>query len=345
MMAITTKPNWSLAIGIPLIIFSACFLITFTKSYQVNQQLISNAIIGDLLITAPLAYLLLIRKSNVSKFTVIRIFIIGVIVSGLILNTHSNNLLHFIKTWVSPFIEATIIFFVVRKFYQANKSAKLSGSCHPDFLSHCRMVMHEVTSNEKAGNIISSEIAVFYYAFIAGKETQIDNRSKFTSYRGNGIILILFTILGLFLIETMGVHFLISNWSKSAAWIITGLSIYTCLQLYAHIRAIKARPITMNYNSIGIHNGLAGDAYIQFTNIEKYELSGKMPVGRKAIKISLLKTMEGHNCVVYLKQPIRVTKIFGIRKWADAVLFLVDDPKDFILALELKLTDFSNKNS
>jgi hypothetical protein len=86
-----------------------------------------------------------------------------------------------------------------------------------------------------------------------------------------------------------------------------------------------------------IHNGLAGDAYIEINNIEKFELTNKLPVGRNAIKISLLETLEGHNCVVYLKQPIEVTKIFGIRKWANTILFFVDRPKDFAMALDARL--------
>jgi len=337
-MAIANKPNWTLAIGIPAIIFLACFLITFTQRYESDQQLISNAIIGDLLITAPLAYLLLIRKTAVSKFTVIRVFVIGVLVAGLILNAHSNDLLQFVKTWISPLIEVGIIFLVLRKFYTASKAGKQAGNNKVDFLAHCRRVMFEVTGNATAGNIFSSEIAVFYYAFIGRKYKGIDYRSTFTAYKENGVILFLGTFLALFMIETIGVHFLLSMWNKVGAWIITGLSFYTCIQLFAHIRAIKARPTIINDHSLEVHNGLAGDAYIDISNIEKFEMTNKIPVGRKAIKISLLKTLEGHNCVVYLKQPIEVTKIFGIKKTTDTVLLFVDRPKDFAEVLDLRLT-------
>jgi hypothetical protein len=40
--------------------------------------------------------------------------------------------------------------------------------------------------------------------------------------------------------------------------------------------------------------------------------------------------MENHNIVVYLKNAIEVTKIFGIKKRRDTVLFFVDKPKKFI---------------
>jgi hypothetical protein len=334
---IPNKPNWILAIALPLCVFSACFFITLSSAFKLNQELLSNAIVMDLLITAPLAYFFVIRKSAVSKLTVIRVFVIGLLIAPLILNAHSNTLLHLIKIWVSPIIEGTVVFVIGRKFYVANKKARQPGTNSVDFLLYCRLVMHQVIGNEKAGNIISSEIAVLYYAFIGRKNKAIDYKSKFTSYKENGIILVLGTFLSLFLIETTGTHLLLNLWNPTAAWTLTVLSSYTCIQLYAHIRAVKARPISLNAGSVGIHNGLAGDAIIEYNNIEKVELSNKIPVGREAIKIALIKGLENHNCVIYLKQPIQVTKIFGIKKTTDTVLFFVDRPKDFAAALNLKL--------
>lgn len=336
-MAITLKPTLKNAIAIPAFIFVACWCITLTAKFKVNQSLLSTAIIFDLLITAPLAYYLVIRKTNIAKTTIARVFIIGLLMAGFILNSQSNQLLHFIKTWISPFIEATVIFFIGRRFYTANKKAKLVGNNRIDFLPHCRMMMQQILGNEKVGNIIASEIAVLYYAFVGRKDKTINYQTKFTCYKGNGILLVLNTFMCLFLIETVGMHFLFTLWNKTIAWIFTGLSGYTCLQLFAHIKAVKARPTMINNHSLEIHNGLAGDAYIDFCNIEKFELNNKLPENKDAIKIALIKGLENHNCIIYLKQPIEVTKIFGIKKTTSTVLFFVDEPKQFALNLEQML--------
>lgn len=325
----TNKPNWTIAFGIPFLIFLSCLLITFSSKFTANNELLSNGILFDLIITAPLIYFLAIRKSNVSKLTVVRVFIVGLLFAGLILRSHSNPILQIIKTWISPLIELFVIFIICRKFYVANKNAKAANGNKIDFLIHCRTVMFQVLGNEKLANIVSSEIAVVYYAFFSSKGKSIDYKTKFTSYKENGLPLILGVILSIFLIETTGVHFLLSLWSKPIAWIITGLSLYTCIQLFAHIRAVKARPIIINTDSFEVHNGLAGDAYVQLDNIEKIEMSNKKPGDRESIKISLLKGLENHNIVVYLKTPIEVTKIFGIKKQTDTVLFFVDKPKVF----------------
>ena len=335
-ISINNKPNWKLAVGVPLFIFLACFFITLCPKFKLDQVLISNAVLIDLLVTAPLAYFLVIRKTAVSKLTVSRVFIAGLMVAGWILNTKSNTL-QTIKFWISPFIEAAVIFFIGRKFYVANKRSKQSGKYDTDFLIYCRTIMAQVTGNEKAANIISSEIAVLYFTFIARKDKKIDYRTKFTSYKENGIIPVLALLLFIFLIETAGVHFLLNAWSSKAAWIVTVLSLYTCMQLYAHMRAIKARPVKLGNDGLEIHNGFAGDVFIKYNDIEKVELSNKTPVDRAAIKIALIKGLENHNCITYLKQSTAVTKMFGIKKSADTILFFVDRPKDFISFLNAAL--------
>ena len=338
----TKKPNWPIALGIPFIIFLSCFFITLTTKFKANTALLSNAILIDILVIAPFIYFLAIKKSNVSKLTVSRIFIVGLVVAGFILNAHSNPFLQIIKTWVSPLIEAVVIYFIVSKFYIANKKAKEANNKKPDFLMHCRDIMLQVTGNEKLGNIVSSEVAVLYYAFMGSKDKTIDYETRFTAYKENGVTIVLWVILSIFLIETTGMHFLLRLWSNATAWVVTALSLYTCIQLYAHIKATKARPIIINKDSLEIHNGLAGDAYIKFDNIEKFELSKKIPQGRSPVKIALLKGLENHNVVVYLKTPIQVTKIFGIKKTTDTVLFYVDKSKEFSNALTVQLTIYGS---
>ena len=168
-MTIVRRPNLKLALGIPLIIFISCYLITLTSKFISNQELLSSAIVFDLLITAPLLYFIAIRKSSISKLTVFRIFLAGVLFAGWIMNTNSSAFLQIIRTWISPVIEITLITFIAVKFYAAGKKAKRSGKENTDFLIYCRKILSEVFGNEKAGNIIASEIGVFYYAFFGRK--------------------------------------------------------------------------------------------------------------------------------------------------------------------------------
>jgi hypothetical protein len=327
------KANWKLALGLPTLVLVACFLISRSAIFVPGQNILSSAILADILITAPLLYFLAIRKTNVSRWTVARVFILCLLAAGIILNKADNGLLHFIKAWISPLIEFSLIVFISRKFYLANLHAKSAGINNIDFLTHCRCIIKEVTGNEKAGNILSSEIAVFYYALGGRKYRNIDRLQTFSNYRENGIILVLGTFLCLFMIETIGVHFLISLWKPVVAWVFTTLSLYTCLQLFAHIRATSSRPTRIGASALELYNGLAADATIEFDNIEEIVLTKKKPDGGEQVQLALLNGLEPHNVVIRLKKTIVVTKIFGIQKKADVILFHIDRPKEFVKLL------------
>ena len=63
LMATISKSKLKLAIAVPAFIFLACTFISFSTKYKTHQDQLSLAIILDLLITAPLAYYLIIRKT------------------------------------------------------------------------------------------------------------------------------------------------------------------------------------------------------------------------------------------------------------------------------------------
>ena len=90
---------------------------------------------------------------------------VGLLFAGFILRSHANPVLQIIKTWISPLVELFVIFIIGRKFYMANKKAKAANGNKVDFLMHCRSVLFQVLGSEKVANIISSEVAVMYYAF------------------------------------------------------------------------------------------------------------------------------------------------------------------------------------
>jgi len=331
------KVNWNLAIGLPLLVITTCYFISRSAVFVNRHQLLTNAILGDILLTAPILYYLVIRKSNVSAWSIVRLIAFCLLSAGFILNNSNNEILRFIKIWVSPLLEAGLIFFIARKFYLANQKAKLSGLGNIDFLHHTRRVMKEVTGSEKAGNILSSEIAVFYYAFVRGT-TSIVQKTTFTSHKKSGTVLVLGTFLALFIIETMGVHFLVALWKPAVAWIVSVLSSYTCLQLFAHIRSIRIRPSQVHLNTVELHNGLAADVIIDIRNISEIFFTKKNIEGGRQVKLSLLAGLEPHNVVIRTKIPVVVTKIFGIQKTADTILFYVDAPDEFIAALNQKTT-------
>ena len=333
-MATIFKSRLKQALAVPALIFLGCVLICFSAKYQTHQDTFSKAILADLLITAPLAYYLLIRKTTISKISVLRVFMAGVVIAGLLLSKNDSQIFSIIKRWVSPAIEVSLIGFIVWKFYTAKKDIGRSNLSSVDFLVQCRAILGSVFGNEKAAAIIASEVAVFYYAFCR-KEKDVRNAVRFTSYKENGIILILGTFLCLFIIETVGMHFVFQLWNRIAAWILTILSFYTCVQLFAHIRSLKIRSTLLLNNELFIRNGiLGGDTMLRLQNIEHISKINKPVPGKDVVKIGLVNGLEKNNIAIYLKEPVSVIKAFGIKKTARVILISIDNCEVFMQALE-----------
>ena len=98
----------------------------------------------------------------------------------------------------------------------------------------------------------------------------------------------------------------------------------------------------MNKDSLEIHNGLAGDAYFKFDNIEKFELLKKIPQDRNSNKIALLKGLKNHTIVLYLKNAHSSNKDIWDKKTTDTVLLYVDKSEAFSNALATRLVNKGN---
>ncbi|MBC5864481.1 hypothetical protein [Flavobacterium turcicum] len=327
--------NWFIAISFPGLIIISSFLVTQTDKFRINTELLSNAILFDILIIAPFLYFLVIRQGTANKASVFRIFSLCLLASGLILDNTNTSLLYYIQTFVYPLIELSIIIWMSRSFYLARLEAKLQYQ-NTDFLSFSRVVLNKVIGNEKASNFFASEIAAIYYTFNWERTTKADDKKTFSVYKESGLIALLYVLMFVICIETAATHVLIAGWNETFAWVATGLSLYSCLQLFAHIRALKIRHIELLQNEVKIYNGLAAEVVISYENIERLELTNKLPTDKKFVKTALLNNLEEHNCILHLKTPVSIIKFFGIKKNADTILFRIDNSQFFFNLITIK---------
>jgi hypothetical protein len=324
-MTTSSRPNWSLALGLPLLVTVICAVMVYSPFFAEQNARLSTAVTLDLTVTAPLLYFLAIRKTSVPKRTVVRVFVAGVLVAGLLLGSRSP-LLHGIKTWISPVIEGAVVITVIWNIRQARRKV---GSAEMDMLMQLRTLAANILGNERAGDVMGSELAVIYYA-LAGrrrKETA-QRRLEFSYARASGAIPVLNVFLMAMVAESIGLHFLIARWSVPVAWVLTGLSAYTMLQLYAHMRAMKIRLVRLKEGILYLRNGLAADARVRVDNIEEITLTKRSAREEGVLKLALFGALEAHSICIRLRQPITVSRMFGIRRQAKVLLFAVDEPEE-----------------
>jgi len=115
--------NWLIA-GIILIIISLLSVIPLTEKFENSPNEISTAIILDLVITIPLLYLIFIWKKQISKFSILYIFLLGILLANFIIPADQQYLISKVQYILVPIIEVGILSLFIYKMKTLNTHFK-----------------------------------------------------------------------------------------------------------------------------------------------------------------------------------------------------------------------------
>lgn len=208
--------------GIPLGLL-AILILLLKSSFLHGNNTLSLAVTADLLLTVPLVYYLLIRKSQIPKTTVIPVMVLGLVIGSYFLPKESQTYLDLFRNWALPIIELSVLTFVIVKVRKAIHTYKELKNKTPDFYDTLKNVCNEILPRQLVLPF-ATEVAVFYYGFIHWKKRKT-NSNEFTYHEKSGtpsLFLGLIVVIG---IETIVLHFLLAKWNIVFAWVLTGLSL------------------------------------------------------------------------------------------------------------------------
>lgn len=313
--------------GIPIGLFAILIFLIKSPFLDGNDTL-SSAITADLLLTVPLVYFLLIRKSQIPKTTVIPVMVIGLLIGLYFLPKESQTYLGLFKYWVLPIIELSILTFIIIQVRRAIKKYKSLKSSTPDFFNALKNTCNEILP-KKLVIPFATEVAVFYYGFINWKTREI-NDNEFTYHKNSGTPALFYAFILIIGIETIAIHFLLTRWSFIAAWILTALSIYTAIQVFGFAKSLTQRPISINQESLALKYGILNEVEIPFSDINEIELSKKSLEKNELTKtLSPLGELESHNVIIHLKKENELVGIYGMKKRFNLLGLHIDEPKEF----------------
>lgn len=316
-----------ISFGLPSILFTALILLTKTLIFKDNA-ILTFAVTFDLLISVPLIFFLLIRKSEISKTTIVPLILIGFLLGSYFLPKDGQSYLVLFKTLLLPLIELTILLLIGVKFRNAIKRNKALSNPNLDFFNHLKSNCSEVLPR-KISLLFATEIAVFYYGFCNWKKIKV-KENEFSYHKNSGTPAMLGAFILVIAIETMAFHFLLARWSITAAWILTAMSAYTAIQVFGFAKSLSKRPIVIGDNHLVVRYGMINEVDIVFEDIESIELSTKTLEKKKLTKtLSPFGEMEGHNLILTLKKEYVLVGLYGLRKRCKTIAFYLDEPKDF----------------
>ena len=316
---------------IPAAIVLVCVLITLSSAMLHDPEgWLARGITFDLVITAPLVYFLLIRKRSISKLTVVPWIIGGILLAKALLPTQNNEPALWASQYLLPLIELVVLSIVGYRIYLLSASFKKQGK-QLDFLTAIQQSTAEVFGKGLAANLLAWEIAVFYYAFFKWRKPLL-GAGQFTYHRKSTIKPVLVLLLFLVVVETFVLHLLISIWSPIAAWIVTGLSIYSFFWILAQIKAMGYRPLVVEDGRLQLRHGMVFQCDIPLSDIKAVHCNNVKDRSGKVL--SLLPNMEGLNLQIELKEPIKVTGLYGRGTQEQALKLRVDEPEKLQELLE-----------
>ena len=325
----TTKV-YAFVYGLPVLIILSSVLLALSPLLKSYPDL-AIGITYDLTLTAPLVYLLLIRKKRIPRITAVPFFVLGLILATLLVPEHQKFHLGLITSYLLPVVEITVLSVIVYKVVKTIRAFKKNAGTTGDFYTVLKQSAVETLGYPKIATVFATEIAMIYYSFFSWRRKKT-RENEFTYHKENGITALLVAIIFIMLIETVALHLLLIGWNKIVAWIFTISSIYAVLQLFGHIKAMRRRYSVIEDESLMLKYGLFGEATIQLSEIERVALTTKdiNDSGRKVEKLALLKMLEPHNIVIYFTKPRKVEKIYGITKECDTLLLHIDDKEAFV---------------
>lgn len=316
-----------ISFGIPLVLFGVLIFL-MKSSFITGSDSLNFAITVDLILLVPVVYFLLIRRTTIPKTTVIPVMLIGLLIGTYFLPQDDQTYLNLFITWALPVIELSVITFIIIKVRSAVKKFKTLKGSSPDFFSALKSTSYEILPSRLAMPF-ATEVAVFYYGFINWKKRTLAE-NEFSYHKDSATLAILGVLILVIGIETFALHILISRWSITAAYILSGISVYTGIQIFGFAKSLTKRPISINDNSLSLKYGILNEVEIPFFDIETIELSSKsIELDDLTRKLSPFGELESHNVVITLKNVNQLFGLYGIKKKFNVLGLHMDKPKEF----------------
>lgn len=314
--------------GIPSLLIIMSVLILKSSVFKENSNLLSFGITFDFLISIPFIYYLLIRKTKISNKSISILLTVNLILASFFIPKQNQLYLELFKNWMLPILELLIIGILIFNVKKTLKKIEGNKTLNDDFFTILKQVICELVP-KKMVIPFATEIAVFYYGFINWKKRKL-SENEFSYHKNSGIIttLIAFMISGM--IEIFVIHKLLMKWNETVAWILTGLSIYTVIQIYGIIRALPKRPVIIDKNGVYLKYSFLSETYIEFENIDNIEIFTKDIDKKGTIKyFSPFGKLEGNNIKIELKNEITISGFYGIKRKMKSIVLFIDKKEKF----------------
>lgn len=309
-----------------LLVTIECFLIQST--WFPLSGVLPTAVLLDFALTLPLVYyFLVLRPKRQGILFALPVALIGVRLATTLLPTLPQILNGSLEAALVIFELAMMVtlFRAIRKVWQ-----DMRATGQEDFLDSIRTA---TATAHPALRLAAEEVSTFYYSLIGWRKKTPTGPDCFSYHRETSLGLML-GVLGFLCLPELGiVHYLVALWNHTAAWILTGLSIYSLFWIAALYQAARLRPLLLTEDHVALRVSLLWSAKVPYGQITTAERISVTTADPDAMALYLLGEP---NIRLTLATPITVLGIFGRRREATILDFAGDEPEQFLKQLQTR---------
>jgi hypothetical protein len=326
----TRSVIWTAKVGILLTLLAALVAIS-QSSLMTADDLFPTALAIDFLITLPVAYFILIRRTAVPKITLVPVFFFSFLIASFVLPDRVA-FMNLAGGLVVPAAELGVLGYLAFRLYRTRETYRDGMQSGSDLMERLRTAFSKEIKPSAIARAAAFEAAIFAYTLIKWRRRPVDGM-VFTYHRESSAHLIVGVFLFLIAVETIGIHLLLALWSETLAWVATALSIYLALQLFAHLKALLLRPVVVTEDCLYLRCGILGDAIVPRGNVGSAEMIGVTEYDDGGIDLLPLGAMSQPNIQLSLMEPVTVYGVYGLKKTGRVIRLCVDDPDAFAGAI------------
>ena len=288
----------------------------------------------DLLVLVPLAYVALYRPSaGKAVLAVLALASIGILAGAFIIPQQDKQawLLFERLRWV--YLGALVVGQVALMSAVARDAWRGRAEPNMEFAVH-RAIAGRVPDATIAG-LLQADARMWLYAFVRNPARFVFPQPAFHTGKHDDNASVQQGFLVLMAMEIPVVHVLLHLFAGPwVAALVTALSAYGWLFLYAGYRATLLRPTTLDDAGIHVRHGLLGDVHVPYAQLEGIERVAFRP-RRQRGSLRLLGAGTA-NVALRVRPGTHLQTLFG-RKDVECVYLGLDDPAGFLAAVERRL--------
>ncbi len=311
-------------------VFATAAWIVGSPHFTKNPDVLALAVTVDMVIILPaFFYFWIVRKRRLATLAFVPVFILAIVIAGIILPAAQQTYLDLVKKLI-PLLEVLVLGFLIikiRAIIRHYRASKVTAIYSTDALAAS---FQHVLGASTPANILVTELLLLYLAF-GGWFKKFTSRAPehaiFSYHRRVGYTTITCVVALILLVETTALHILLQRWSALAAWIFTGLSLYSLLWLIGDYHAIRLHPLVLDETHLHLRIGMRWRATIPLSGIAEIQnLSRREKSVDDYVSVALFGSPR---LVMALRQPITIKGLFGIQKETWRLALTIDDEKRF----------------